>query len=593
VSTSGLIAGAGNFLVSGTGAAATELRFGDNDNSNYVGLKAPASVTANKVWTLPATDGANGELLKTDGAGGLSWVSGAAPTGAAGGDLTGSYPNPNLASSGVTAGTYPKVTVDAKGRVTSGSATIASSDIDDGTIANVDISGTAAIATSKLSGSLTAISGHGLGSLATLSTVSTSEITDGTIANADISGTAAIDSSKIANGSVSSTEFQYLDGLTSSVQTQLDAKASAASPTFSGAISSALGSAAAPSYSFTGDSNTGVWSSGADTVNVSTAGSERLRVTSTGNVGIGTTSPGAPLDVASSTTGVAVRAGNVSNAFTSNQLLFGYQGTNSYQHALKTRHNGVAASGNAYDFYVWNQGTDTTTTVGTKHVMTLDGTGNVGIGTTSPASALHIRGSGVDSSSYNSLRLDNPAAGNTAGTTNGLLFYWNSMEAAKVASVLETGATPWPTSLAFYTAPNASGATEKMRINSAGNVGIGTTAPASKLQVSGLLANVMPSTMAPAATTQTIDWSTGNIQTVSLASATGNVTLTFSGATAGSALALKVVQGATPRNLVWPANVKWPNATAPTITTANGATDLITLFYDGTNYFGAAGQNYQ
>lgn len=44
------------------------------------------------------------------------------------------------------------------------------------------------------------------------------------IENADIKAGAAIDATKIADGTVSNTEFQYLDGVTSSIQTQLNAK---------------------------------------------------------------------------------------------------------------------------------------------------------------------------------------------------------------------------------------------------------------------------------------------------------------------------------------------------------------------------------
>jgi len=54
------------------------------------------------------------------------------------------------------------------------------------------------------------------------------------IVNADIKAAAAIDATKIADGSVSDTEFQRLDGLTSDIQTQLDLKATLASPDFTG-----------------------------------------------------------------------------------------------------------------------------------------------------------------------------------------------------------------------------------------------------------------------------------------------------------------------------------------------------------------------
>jgi hypothetical protein len=56
-----------------SGSLAKPLRFGDNDDSNYIGLKAPASVTANVDLTLPDGAGSSGQYLQTNGAGILSW----------------------------------------------------------------------------------------------------------------------------------------------------------------------------------------------------------------------------------------------------------------------------------------------------------------------------------------------------------------------------------------------------------------------------------------------------------------------------------------------------------------------------------------
>lgn len=54
--------------------SANELRFNDSDNTNYVGFKAPASITTDLIWTLPSVDGTNGQVLSTNGTGTLSWA---------------------------------------------------------------------------------------------------------------------------------------------------------------------------------------------------------------------------------------------------------------------------------------------------------------------------------------------------------------------------------------------------------------------------------------------------------------------------------------------------------------------------------------
>jgi len=62
--------------VPGTASATGEIRLAeDTDNgTNYVALAAPASISDDVVWTLPAADGTSGQVLSTDGSGTLSWA---------------------------------------------------------------------------------------------------------------------------------------------------------------------------------------------------------------------------------------------------------------------------------------------------------------------------------------------------------------------------------------------------------------------------------------------------------------------------------------------------------------------------------------
>ena len=75
----------------------------------------------------------------------------------------------------------------------------------------------------------------------TIADTGVAAISSGVIVNADINASAGIDATKIHDGSISNTEFGYLNGVTSNVQTQLTSldtlKAPLASPTFTGTVS--------------------------------------------------------------------------------------------------------------------------------------------------------------------------------------------------------------------------------------------------------------------------------------------------------------------------------------------------------------------
>ena len=218
-----------------------------------------------------------------------------------------------LSPSGVTAGTYAKVTVDAKGRVTSGNA-LSSADVTTALGYTPANSATASALyldeTSNLSDLVsipTARTNLGLGTVAVLNFIDLSTtIASGTLAAARLPAFSGDVTSTVGTAAMT------VDGIrgrpvlaTAPVSGQaLAYNGSAWAPAalgdfekdgsvaMTGQFQAIAGTAAAPGYTFSGDLNNGIFAPAADTVAVTTAGAERIRVTSSGNVGLGTTAPG-------------------------------------------------------------------------------------------------------------------------------------------------------------------------------------------------------------------------------------------------------------------------------------------------------------
>jgi hypothetical protein len=96
-------------------------------------------------------------------------------------------------------------------------------------------------------------------------------------------------------------------------------------------------------------------------------------------------------------------------------------------------------------------------------------------------------------------------------------------------------------------------------------------------------------TVAGSGGTVNIAYGSGNIADITL---TASTTFTFSNHVVGTYI-LKLTQGGTGSyTITWPASVKWSGGTAPTLTTTVGKTDIVTLFHDGTNFYGTYSLNY-
>jgi hypothetical protein len=178
-----------------------------------------------------------------------------------------------------------------------------------------------------------------------------------------------------------------------------------------------------------------------------TGGSERLRIDTSGQLGIGTSSPGYRLDVAAGDTtaglGYAARlrsnstAGAATLQFTNNAVT----NQNAYITADDSQ-NLTLASGTGYA-RLWTNGSER---------MRIDASGNVGIGTSSPGSALHVQ--------------------RPNGTATYLQLFQTSLESWQIGM---------PSGVASLTFANSG--TEQMRLTTTGFLGIGTSSPTAKLQV--------------------------------------------------------------------------------------------------------------
>jgi hypothetical protein len=89
-----------------------------------------------------------------------------------------------------------------------------------------------------------------------------------------------------------------------------------------------------------------------------------------------------------------------------------------------------------------------------------------------------------------------------------------------------------------------------------------------------------------------IAWDLSANQVARLVLSTNGTMADASNKVDGSVYILLVTQGTGSNTLAWNATYKWPNGTAPTLTTGSAKSDIFTFVSNGTSLFGVASQNY-
>jgi hypothetical protein len=235
----------------------------------------------------------------------------------------------------------------------------------------------------------------------------------------------------------------------------------------------AAGSAASPSITFTGDLNTGIYSPGADQVAISTGGSGRLFVDASGRVGVGSApSVGNGIHATINTnnygTALVLQNANV-NGWAAEMQFLGITTTDT-QAKIGALATGPGSNSGALAFYTANAGSYL-------ERLRITSAGLVGIGTSSPASLLSVVRA-AEGTSLEALRLVNESP-NQRNTSSVYIGMYGSNEAYERARILCGNPTDFDGNngfLSFWTR-NAGTLAEKVRIDNAGRVGIGTTTP--------------------------------------------------------------------------------------------------------------------